>query len=285
MISDAVSVKKFPPRSIDQLTIGSTRPYRSPELQTLTEILDSLEIELGMAYLTPIKDIDFDFLDRIEYFLRQGLPYINDIEKYNDLIYNILPVCYAKLSEGEFSSVQELIDLVEKDLLACLYSMIDHRSDIYALGIILRDDIFKDVSNPEIDRIIAKACNEDPNMRYESFNELFNDLNAVSNPSAGLINEKVIAAHFIGERPKFDRTLLTETVQSWETFPFSNEMYDDVLAISEYLSFSQESMQKIVEKTLKPKTYAPDGNVAAFQKIVEYLANQLGSMKGKKRLP
>ncbi|RJP61037.1 MAG: hypothetical protein C4541_02905 [Candidatus Auribacter fodinae] len=269
----------------EEVTVGATLPYITPEFDMFRQALDSFENEVQFLRATPREELQDDFLDRIENIMLRVLNISTKPDQYAKLNFEIFPEVKDRAFNDPSVTTDDLIKMFEKEVIRFLYSILDTRSDIYAVAYMLHETLFKDVMTPEIKSIINKGMQGERGLRFQSFNTFYYTLNnyrktlsvpAGGNVAFGTIDERDHRRH--GGLNAIIRNGFNEKTkpQQWQA-PRSTAK-DMIRAITYADISSQENLKGFLERNgITTEQQWRSFTVSLFDKMDEMAVFELSS--------
>lgn len=262
-------------------------PYATPELREYHHALDGYLQIIHMLDDRPLSQIDPSIIDTIIGLIANFEGSILDKTVYERTVNMLLPDISQQMREDQFVSAAELITEIDKAVVPVLVSMVDARSDMFLFGLLLQKSMFYHITTPEpsINRIIDKLLALDRADRYESFEQVVQELQgylrrvmAAREALHKGITSKVLSTQWVGIPHAAMPSVTVDDVASWDTIPFAGDMAQQVQEYHATLEQSLEQIHAIIQENLAPENSEYDANITLFHNLVGQLARKLGAL-------
>lgn len=267
------------PLNFKDSIIGLSQFYSSPEASTMAYMLVTFRDHFKMHAQTPAYQLDLSFFVYLEQTVQSCIKHAVDPSKGQEILRVVLPQVKEMIETGKIIKTDQVYKILEPYIVELLYSMIDHRTDLYAAGCILNLHLFGHLQSEGLVPIVEKATAQNRNDRYSSFDELYADLKAYYDAryadSAGRFRTTgerddsgdMISAHWVAHAQPTDSQLIQQA-DNWQSLPFPGTFSRMIRAYHSGLS-RQYSGLRHNASVLRPGDSSYDGNLQQFMDIIK----------------
>ncbi len=267
------------PARLSDCIVGLSSSYSSPECTVFTQMADTFK-----QYFKLLPKIDLDNLNTlwfagIEKTARDCMAYTHNPQTVSVIVDTVIPDLKSMALAGQISSPIRVGELLEPYIIELLYSIIDHRSDVYAAGNMLKHNMFPVNVTSRLYDILVKATAQDSNQRYASFADMYADLRnyysekfkaQTTQPAQKRPADDIdsITAHWVAQQRPMTADILAR-VDKWVSHPIPNSLTDHITAFEQKMQVEYEEHTNRIRKTLRPSDPQFDGNLRAFVDVLK----------------
>ena len=266
------------PLTLADCMVGMSARYSSPETNTFLHIVDTLKRYLNTFSLAPQDQLNELWFPGFEKTVRECMDVSYTPQPAQFILDTVIPTLKILVAEGK---QQEAARMLEPHLIDLLYGLVDHRSDIYAAGNILRHHLLPEKTSGALDDFIAKATASQRDDRFNSFADMYDALaqyyrqtfNAeppTTQPMTVSTGTDIdsITAHWVSQAPPATVDIIAQ-VNGWESQPIPDTLIDIVNMTEPTLQEDYSKTTTRLRQKLNPVSNDYDGNLGAFIDILK----------------
>lgn len=254
----------FPRNVFEADLVGN---YISPERTKLAKCMNYFKGCILILSQTGLDAEGFErFKNGINFILDDIKGYPVDPEILNNFVKILIPEISTKFNNGEYSSVQEILEQLEPRFIELIYSIQSFQSDIYSFGKTLDADF--SLKSPALSKIIQKATKENAGDRYRDFRELRAEL-------VDYRNDLILTEQLFTKQSSSDKEALNLRSESWERQQFTQ------INLAEYEENLREKlpkMKKLAEEKLGGDGYDSKTHLDDFMELVSQFVSEVTSL-------